>query len=141
MKDPIFNNKNTLLGQISLDFSGMGNNTKTVQPGIGGLFNDDGAQNFLKIAISPKYRIDTLGAIRPWIIPIGLAFTVNSPPSSGATYLDVGGNTGFGVEYVLPVLSKHLALGLAFDYSLYSSSRNQFNSNRYMVGPYVGINF
>ena len=39
----------------------------------------------LKIAISPKYRIDNLGEfspllqnIRPWIIPIGMAFLLSS---------------------------------------------------------------
>ena len=140
MKDPFFNNKNTVLGQISLDVIGTGNNTKS-SGAIGGVFDDGGAQNLLKIAISPKYRIDSMGALRPWIIPIGLSFILNSPPSSSATYLDVGGTTGFGVEYVLPVLDNHLSLGLAFAYNFYPSNRNSLNTNNINVGPYVGINF
>ena len=134
MKDPFFNN--TLLGQISLDVIGTGNKTSGILD-----LDRTASQNLLKIAISPKYRIETLGAIRPWIIPIGLSFVLNSPPSSGVTYLDVGGTTGFGVEYVLPVLGNHLSLGLAFAYNFYPSDRNHLNTNNINVGPYVGINF
>ncbi len=131
MKDPFFNN--TLLGQISMDFSGInGRTTRLLGAG------DAGRQSLYKIAVSPKYRIDTLGNIRPWLIPIGLTFLVNSPPSQSAAYLTVGGTTGFGVEYVL---AERFSLGAAFSYNFYSESLNRANTNHLSVGPYVGINF
>ena len=131
MKDPFFNN--TLLGQISMDFSGInGRTTRLLGAG------DAGRQSLYKIAVSTKYRIDTLGNIRPWLIPIGLSFLVNSPPSQSAAYLTVGGTTGFGVEYVL---AERFSLGAAFSYNFYSESLNRANTNHLSVGPYVGINF
>jgi opacity protein-like surface antigen len=131
LKDPFFNN--TLLGQISMDFSGINGRTSRLL-GAG----DAGRQALYKIAISPKYRIDTLGDIRPWIIPIGLTFLVNSPPSNSAAYLTVGGTTGAGVEYVI---MKQFSLGAAMSYNFYSRSLNHANTNHLSVGPYVGINF
>jgi hypothetical protein len=131
MKEPFFNN--TLLGQISMDFSGInGRTTRLLGAG------DAGRQSLYKIAVSPKYRIDTLGDIRPWIIPIGLSFLVNSPPSESTAYLTVGGTTGVGIEYVL---AKRFSLGVAFSYNFYASSLNRANTNHLSVGPYVGINF
>jgi hypothetical protein len=130
MREPFFNN--TLLGQISMDFSGI--NGKTSSP----LGLNTGNQSLYKIAVSPKYRIDTLGNIRPWIIPIGLSFLVNSPPSDSAAYLTVGGTTGAGVEYVI---ADRFSLGLALSYNFYSKAQNRANSNHLSVGPYVGINF
>jgi len=131
MKDPFFNN--TLLGEISMDFSGInGRTTRLLGAG------DAGRQALYKIAVSPKYRIDTWGNIRPWIIPIGLTFLVNSPPSESTAYLTVGGTTGFGVEYVL---AERFSLGAAFSYNFYSESLNRANTNHLSVGPYVGINF
>lgn len=122
LKGPWFNN--TLLGQISVDFSGF--NAKT-SGAVGG--HTLAETSFLKIAISPKYRIESLGNIRPWIIPMGLAFAANSPPSDGVTYLTVGGTTGAGIEYVLPVFKRHFSLGMQFSYNFFNQGRNQFNSN------------
>ena len=130
MKEPFFNN--TLLGQISMDFSGI--NGRTASP----LPLNRGRQSIYKIAVSTKYRIDTLGNLRPWILPIGLSFLVNSPPSNSAAYLTVGGTTGAGIEYVL---LDRFALGLAMSYNFYSKSLNQANSNHFSIGPYLGINF
>ena len=137
MKDPWMNN--TLLGQISVDFSGLDGSTAFAVTGA------KGRQSLLKIAISPKYRFDNLGEyrpwlrnVRPWIIPIGIAFLLNTPPSEAVTYATVGGTTGFGVEYVL---RERFALGLAFSYNFYDRGRNDIESNHLSVGPYVGINY
>lgn len=131
MKEPWFNN--SLLGQISMDFSGINGRTNRTLGGTG-----EGRQSLYKIAVSPKYRIDTLGNLRPWVIPIGLTFLVNSPPSESVAYLTVGGTTGAGVEYLL---AKRFSLGLALSYNFYSESRNRINTNHLSVGPYVGINY
>ncbi len=137
MKDPWMNN--TLLGQISVDFSGLDGSTTFAVTGA------KGRQSLLKIAISPKYRFDNLGEyrpwlrnVRPWIIPIGIAFLLNTPPSEAVTYATVGGTTGFGVEYVL---RERFALGLAFSYNFYDRGRNDIESNHLSVGPYLGINY
>jgi len=131
MREPFFNN--SLLGQISMDFSGINGRTNRTLGGTG-----EGRQSLYKIAISPKYRIDTLGNLRPWIIPIGLTFLVNSPPSESVAYLTVGGTTGAGVEYVI---ANRFSLGLALSYNFYSESQNRINTNHFSVGPYIGINY
>lgn len=131
MKDPWFNN--TLLGQISMDFSGINGRTNRTLGGTG-----EGRQSLFKIAVSPKYSIDTLGNLRPWIIPIGLSFLVNSPASESVAFLTVGGTTGAGVEYVV---ANRFSLGLALSYNFYSESQNRINTNHLSVGPYIGINF
>jgi hypothetical protein len=130
LKEPWFNN--TLLGQISMDFSGINGRTTFSITG------ERGKQSLYKIAVSPKYRIDTLGDFHPWIIPIGLSFLVSSPPSNSVSYLTVGGTTGAGIEYVL---LKRIALGLALSYNFYSEDRNRIDTDHLSVGPYLGINF
>jgi hypothetical protein len=128
LKDPWF--ANSLLGQISMDYSGMSGRTKFALGGYG-------KQSLYKIAVSPKYRLDGFGEIRPWIVPIGLSFLVNSPPSNSAGYLTVGGTTGAGAEYVF---LNRFALGAAFSYNFFSGA-NQIETNHFSVGPYLGINF
>lgn len=130
LKDPWFGNR--LLGQISMDYSGITGRTTFAVTG------ERGKQSLFKIAISPKYRIDTLGDWHPWIIPIGLSILLNSPPSDSVAYATVGGTTGAGIEYTL---LRRFALGLAFSYNFYSEDRNRVNTNHLSVGPYVGINF
>lgn len=130
MKESWFGN--TLLGQISMDFSGINGRTQFAISG------ERGKQSLYKIAVSPKYRFDTLGDFRPWIIPIGLSFLVSSPPSNSVSYLTVGGTTGAGLEYVL---LNRIALGLAASYNFYSEDRNRISTDHFSVGPYLGINF
>lgn len=131
LKDPWFNN--SLLGQIAMDFSGINGRTNRTLGGTG-----EGRQSIFKIAVSPKYQIDTLGDIRPWIIPIGLSFLVNSPASESVAFLTVGGTTGAGVEYVI---ANRFSLGLALSYNFYSQSQNRINTNHFSIGPYLGINY
>lgn len=90
----------------------------------------------LAVVVAPKYRFD-LGSFRPWIIPIGLAFLVNSPPSNDTTYLDFGPHFGAGVEYRLIDL-----LSVGIDYRLTLGSGQSRTKNDYSTfGGYVGINF
>jgi hypothetical protein len=130
MRDPWFNN--TLLGQISMDFSGINGRTRFAVSG------ERGKQALYKIAVSPKYRFENFGNFRPWILPIGLSFLVNSPPSDSVAYLTVGGTTGAGLEYVM---LNRLAVGLAASYNFYSEDRNRVNTDHFSIGPYLGINF
>lgn len=90
----------------------------------------------LAVVIAPKYRFE-MGKLRPWIIPIGLAFLVNSPPSDDTTYLDFGPHFAVGVEYRLIDL-----LSVGIDYRLTFGSGQSRTKNDYSTfGGYVGINF
>lgn len=123
-KDGVFN---TWLGYTSIDYIRTSGETTFAVTG------DRGKQSFFRVVAAPKYRIDTLGSIRPYIIPIGLSILVNSPPSQSATYLSVGGSTGVGAEWVL---TRYLTLGLGFSYNFYNSKVNHLS-----LQPYVGVNF
>jgi hypothetical protein len=138
MRDPWMDNP--LLGQISVDFTGVDGKTTFAITG------ERGKQSLLKIAISPKYRIDNLGEfspllqnIRPWIIPIGMAFLLSSPPSDSVAYATIGGTVGAGIEYLL--WHRRFSLGLASSYNFFSEDRNRIKTDHFSVGPYVGINF
>ena len=89
----------------------------------------------LNVVIAPKYRFE-LGKLRPWIIPVGLAFLVNSPPSNDATYLDIGYHYGAGVEYMI---ADQLSLGV--DYRNTIASGDPGLTTYSSFGVYVGINF
>ena len=131
MPDPMMGEP--ILGQISIDYSGIQGKTNFAVTGTGG------NQSLLKIAISPKWRIDSWGNIRPWIIPIGLSFLVNSPPSESVAYLTWGGTTGAGAEYL--AWNNRLALGFQLSYNFYDRGSNRINSNHFSIGPYLGINY
>ncbi|MDQ3773889.1 MAG: hypothetical protein M3461_05750 [Pseudomonadota bacterium] len=63
----------------------------------------DVAKTMFTVSAAPKIKFMEGSKLRPWIIPGGLDFHVISPPSDGATYLDVGIQFGAGVEYeILP---------------------------------------
>lgn len=90
----------------------------------------------LAVVVAPKYRFE-MGSLRPWIIPVGLAFLVNSPPSNDTTYLDFGPHFGAGIEYRLIDL-----LSIGVDYRLTLGSGQSRTKNDYSTfGGYVGINF
>lgn len=63
----------------------------------------DVAKTMFTVSAAPKIKFLEGSKLRPWIIPGGLDFHVISPPSDGATYLDIGVQFGAGVEYeILP---------------------------------------
>ena len=91
----------------------------------------------LAVVVAPKYRFGGLGKFRPWIVPIGLAFMVNSPPSNTTSYLDIGYHTGAGAEYLL---HERLSLGADYRYTAGSGApglKMQYSS----YAGYLGINF
>lgn len=91
----------------------------------------------LAVVIAPKYRFGGLGKFRPWIVPIGLAFMVNSPPSNTTSYLDVGYQVGAGGEYELV---KQLSLGVDYRYTVGNGDpglKVKYGS----LGTYLAINF
>lgn len=123
---------NTLLGEVMVEYSEVANKRPT--------FLVTGAkaiENLLHVVVAPKLRIDALGSIRPWILPIGLSFNVNSPPTEGATYLSVGGTTGAGIEYVL---MKRFSVGVDLRY-YFGEDVAGTSTNHLSTGGYIGINF
>lgn len=90
----------------------------------------------LAVTIAPKYKM-SFGKLKPWIIPIGLSFLVNSPPSNTTNYLDVGIHAGIGVEYEI---IKQVSLGVDFRYNK-GSGDPSFTFESTDLGAYLAINF
>ena len=122
---------NTLLGEVMVEYSEVTNKETKFVLGAKAI------ENLLHVVVAPKLRIDSLGSIRPWILPIGLSFNVNSPPTEAATYLSVGGTTGAGIEYVL---MKRFSVGVDFRYYFGEEVANT-STNHLSTGGYIGINF
>lgn len=91
----------------------------------------------LAVVVAPKYRIDGLGKLRPWVIPAGLAFLVNSPPSNTTSYLDVGYHVGAGAEYMI---LKELSLGVDYRYT-FAGGDPGVRASYGSLGLNLGVNF
>jgi opacity protein-like surface antigen len=137
---------NTLLGDISLDYHQFSHKkvlqvTDVITDAVGAT-PAPGAEskitvNEMTIAVSPKYRLDSMGKLRPWVIPAGLAFLVSSPPSDDTTYLDVGMQFGAGAEYML---TDWLSAGADVRYTVGFGAASVEN-DVFTVGGYLGLNF
>ena len=128
------------LGEISLEYKNFGGADDAVlvvpsaecslltnaqsfgalEPDGSCLITGDQVQSMFTVSASPKIKFMQGSKLRPWIIPAGLDFHVISPPSDGATYLDVGVQFGAGVEYeIIPGLKfgidgrYHLVAGIS----------------------------
>lgn len=135
MKDPVLGN--TVLGEVLIDYAQFSN--KRVVPVTSALFNNPVLGNVrvnqLAVVGSPKYRIDSLGKFRPWVIPAGMAFLVNSPPSDNSSYLDVAVHFGGGADYRL---TKSVSLGVDCRYNLNLTSEG---ASWLTTGLYLGFDF
>ncbi|MBW7957053.1 MAG: outer membrane beta-barrel protein [Deltaproteobacteria bacterium] len=136
----------TLLGEIMLDYSRFSEKrvTQTTTTlleldGVGTHNTKEVTVSELIVAIAPKYRFDRIGSgkVRPWIIPAGIAFMVNSPPSDDTTYLDIGYHLGAGIEYVINGL---LSVGADFRHTIASGDPG-IKASYSTAAVYLGINF
>jgi opacity protein-like surface antigen len=139
MNCPMFP-QNSLVGEIFVDYNRF--SKKNVANAIDVVVSSDTKQQAvsvseLAVVIAPKYRFDGFGKVRPWIIPAGLAFMVNSPPSNTTNYLDIGYHAGAGVEYMIV---KELSLGLDYRYTM-GSGDPQLKVKYSSFGANLGINF
>ncbi|MBI5903869.1 MAG: outer membrane beta-barrel protein [Deltaproteobacteria bacterium] len=136
----------TLLGEIMVDYASF--SKKKVTQATSTLLQLDGttvvhstnevAVSELAVVVAPKYRIDLYdGKLRPWIIPAGLVFLVNSPPSNDTTYLDIGYQFGAGIEYRI---LEPLSIGLDYRYTIASGEPNM-KATYSTIALYMGINF
>lgn len=143
LEDP---NQNRILGEIALDYQQFSREEVVV---VGDVITDTlGATppppvvdevtvNEMTISVSPKYRLDSMGKIRPWIIPAGLSFLVTSPPSDRSTYLDVGMNFGAGADVRL---TDYLSVGADARY-IVGFGASDASNDVFSTGGYLGIDF
>ncbi len=129
----------TLLGEIFAEYSRFSRNTVTQPTSVllGGTATSNIAVSELNVVVAPKARFDSLGMVRPFVIPVGLAFLVNSPPSNDTTYLDVGLHFGVGADIQF---MDQLSLGVDFRYT-HGFENSGTETSYYSVGSYAGINF
>jgi len=135
MKDPLLGN--TVLGEVLMDYSRFSN--KRVVTTTSALLGAPVVENVpvaqMVVAGSPKYRFDGLDRLRPWVIPVGMAMMVNSPPTDKTTYLDLGLQFGVGVDYRL---TQSISLGVDCRY-FYNLDRP--HANWLVTGVYLGFDF
>lgn len=131
---------NALLGEVYLEYSKF--SEKTVVNAADVLTSNadnqkEVAVSELAVVVAPKYRFGGLGKFRPWIVPIGLAFMVNSPPSNTTSYLDIGYHAGAGAEYMI---LDQLSLGADIRHT--AGTGDPGLKMRYTsYAGYLGINF
>lgn len=103
------------------------------------------------LTASPKIKFNQFGDLRPWIIPVGLAINVVSPPSSGVTYVNPGVMLGTGLEYRI---WQSIWAGVDFRYQFTGDDINYAgktanglkplkgtSTDGLMVGGYLGFGF
>lgn len=136
---------NSLLGEIYVDYSKFSDKEvpNAIKAVASHTLNGTTTVSYNKITVSelavvvaPKYRMN-FGKFRPWIMPVGLAFLVNNPPSDTTSYLDIGYHGGVGAEYM--VLDK-LSLGVDYRYTA-SKGDSGLHMKYSTYAGYVGINF
>lgn len=139
MNCPLFP-ENSLIGEIFVDYNKFSQkrvvNAITHVAGISSVPTEVSVSE-LAVVVAPKYRFDGMGKFRPWIVPIGLAFMVNSPPSNTTNYLDIGYHIGAGAEYMIV---KELSLGFDYRYTA-GNGDPQLKVKYSSLGANLGINF
>lgn len=129
-----------VVGEVMVDYAHWSKKKvrQTTSALLSGTNNSEIAVTGLAVVVAPKYRFHYMeGKLRPWIIPIGLAFLVNSPPSNDTGYLDIGYHAGLGVEYA--VLS-YLSLGLDYRYT-FAAKESAVDLSGNTMDVYAGVNF
>jgi hypothetical protein len=129
----------TLLGEVFMEYGRYSHNSvrQTTSALLAGTNNSEVSVSTMNATIAPKLRIDSLGVIRPFIIPAGMTWLVNSPPSNDATYLDFGIPFAAGIDLKF---MDQLSVGMDFRYTLAFNHSNTENSY-YSMGAYAGVNF
>ena len=130
-----------VMGEIFLEYSKFSDRlvTQTTSFLLGTPKQSDVGVTELNVTVAPKVRFDSLGSgrFRPFVIPIGLSFLVNSPPSDDTTYLDVGLHFGAGIDVLV---IDRISVGYDVRYTHGFESTNT-NTNYWSTGAYVALNF
>lgn len=148
-----------LAAELMFDYKNFGSSynplvkhyTTGLGPNGGGLSIKNQVTMF-SLSASPKIKFMPGSAFRPWIIPVGLAVHVISPPSSGVTVLNPGLMTGVGADYQL---FKDIYAGVDFRYNFTGNDLAQnsayvngtkwrlkgMSTDGFTTGAYLGIGF
>jgi hypothetical protein len=128
-----------LLGEIFVEYSRFSKKVvaQTTSALLGGTATSDVHVSELNVTIAPMLRYDGWKVVRPFFIPIGLAFLVNSPPSNDTTYLDVGLHWALGFDFALSDL---ISLGVDVRYT-YAFDQTNTNNSYLSTGGYAAVNF
>jgi len=91
----------TIVGEIFVEYSKFSNEAvvQTASALLGNPTLHVVNVTQLEVAVSPKVKFNSSCNLQPFIIPIGLAFLVPSPPTNNTTYLDLGLVFGGGIDY------------------------------------------
>lgn len=132
----------SIMGGVSVDFARFSRKsvrqaTSFLVGGAGGSVNSNVNVTELNVGVAPKLRFDNMGKFQPYLMPVGLAFLVISPPSNDTTYLDLGLNFGAGFDYRL---LDWLSVGIDGKYT-HSFDMTHSESAYYTVGAGVGVHF
>jgi|GEM_PF-921040 len=128
-----------LLGEIYIEYARFSKNDvlQTTSALLGGTDTSDVHVAELNVTVAPKFRYDGWKVVRPYFIPVGLAFLVNSPPSNDSTYLDIGLHFAGGFDFVV---IDEFSLGVDFRYT-YAFDQSNTNNSYMSTGAYAGVNF
>jgi hypothetical protein len=128
-----------LLGEIFIEYSRFSKKQvlQTTSALLGGTDTSDVHVTELNVTIAPMFRYDGWKVVRPFFIPIGLAFLVNSPPSNDTTYLDVGLHFAGGFDFAL---IDEISLGVDVRYT-YAFDQSNTNNSYLSTGVYASVNF
>jgi hypothetical protein len=130
-----------LMGEIFMEYSRFSQNAviQTTSALLGAPVYSKVAVTELNVTVAPKARFDGLGSgrFRPYVIPIGLSFLVNSPPSDDSTYLDIGLHFGGGIDIVV---IDRISVGADARYT-YGFQETNTNTRYWSVGGYAALNF
>jgi hypothetical protein len=128
-----------LLGEVFVEYSRFSKKdvVQATSALLGAPTTSDVHVTELNVTIAPMLRYDGWKVVRPFFIPVGLAFLVNSPPSNDTTYLDVGLHFAGGLDFVL---IDEISLGVDVRYT-YAFDQSNTGNSYLSVGGYAGINF
>lgn len=129
----------SLAGEIMIEFSRFSAKrvTQTTSALLAGTATSNVGITELNVGINPKIKFDMWDTIRPFIVPVGVAFLVSSPPSNDSTYLDLGVNFAAGVDFEL---LEWMSLGLDVRYT-HGFGFNNTNTSYISSGASLGILF
>ena len=94
--------------------------------------------NQFTLTASPKIKFMRGSKFRPWIIPVGLAIHVISPPSDGVTVLEPGMHFAAGMDYNV---WHNIFVGADVRYNLTFGDLDGADLNGFTTGAYVGFGF
>lgn len=94
--------------------------------------------NQFTLTASPKIKFMKGSDFRPWIIPVGLAIHVVSPPTNGVTVLEPGLHFAAGADYRV---WNNIYVGADVRYNLTFKTLDGVDLNGMTTGVYAGFGF